>query len=582
MEKKNIAITVLIIALVASGVGNIVLAVMGTFEQPPQRSDAYILATSSGPATLEITDSWDSASNDVLEQVVETLFGYDLTNVDLPRVGILAESSWYENATILHIKLREGVKFHDGTVFDADAAKWNLDRLQYMTNATGTNTGEVAHTASLWQFPDGVTPIMNHIDSNGLYNITIYLNGPYAPFENTLAYINAGMLSPTAHAGDIHSFLGLDDVPVGTGPLKYISYTPDVEVVMKRNMDYWMTDENGFPVVANFETVIYAIYDDATTAHNAFLSYTIDGNGLASDQNIEQYKTDPHFNVYEFTDITGRPSLVYQYLGFNNHKINRTWREVFSYAFNYSYVIDELRLGNAIRAVSPISPGFGASWNSSLVPGPDPNINAVPDEGNVVYARQVVQSMGFGGSLDVNDDAAWIAQANSAPFFTADYHYNLGNTFREDLGVAVKHWLNLVGCDTTDNGVTWADFLNYLFDQFDVLGIFAIGWAPDYLDPYNMIDPLFNPVSSSNSAQVNDTHLLDLLGQALNETDTNARNTIYQEIQWYMATSGFFHAPLYHSKVVTVGLSNIYNIPYNAMGTLRIFPRYRGAWPAGV
>ena len=190
--------------------------------------------------------------------------------------------------------------------------------------------------------------------------------------------------------------------------------------------------------------------------------------------------------------------------------------------------------------------------------------------------------MGFGLGLSLSDDAAWIAQANSAPFFVADYHYNLGNTFREDLGVAVKHWLNLVGCDTNDNGVTWADFLTYLFDQFDVLGIFAIGWAPDYLDPYNMIDPLFNPASSSDSAQVNDTHLMNLLGQALNETDTNARNLIYQEIQWYMATNGFFHAPLYHSKVVTVGLSNIYNIPYNAMGTLRIFPRYRGAWPAGV
>jgi ABC-type transport system substrate-binding protein len=580
MEKKNIAITVLIIALVASGVGNIVLAVMGTQTGPPDRSEAYILATSSGPATLEITDSWDSASNDVLEQVVETLFGYDLTDLDLPRVGILAESSWYEDLQTLHIKLREDITFHDGTDFDADAAKWNLDRLQYMINATGTNTGEVAHTYSLWMFPDGVTPIMKNITSDGLYNITINLNGAYAPFENTLAYINAGMLSPTAHAGDATSFLGLDDIPVGTGPYEYVSYTPDVEVRFKRYYDYWMTDQNGFKRLANFENVIYAIYDDATTAHNAFLSYTIDGNGMASDQNIEQYKTDPRFNVVEFTEDTGKPSLVYQYLGFNNQKINRTWREVFSYAFNYTYVIDELRLGNAFRAVSPISPGFGAAHNASLVPGPTPGTNAVPNDGDLAYARTVVQSMGFGAGLV--GDAAWIAQSQSAPFFTVDYHFNTGNTFREDLGTAVNNWLNLVGCAVNLNGVTWSDFLNYLFDQYDVLGIFAIGWAPDYLDPYNMIDPLFNPVSSSNSGQVNDTQLMTLLGNALGETDTAARNLIYQEIQWYMATNGFFHAPLYHSKIVGVSLSNIYNIPWNAMGTLRIFPRFRGAWPAGV
>jgi ABC-type transport system substrate-binding protein len=120
-----------------------------------------------------------------------------------------------------------------------------------MINATGTNTGEVAHTYSLWMFPDGVTPIMKNITSDGLYNITINLNGAYAPFENTLAYINAGMLSPTAHAGDATSFLGLDDIPVGTGPYEYVSYTPDVEVRFKRYYDYWMTDQNGFKRLAN-------------------------------------------------------------------------------------------------------------------------------------------------------------------------------------------------------------------------------------------------------------------------------------------------------------------------------------------
>ena len=163
MEKKNIAITVLIIALVASGVGNIVLVIIGQAELPPDRSTAYIRATSSGPHTLEIVDSWDSASNDVLEQVVETLFFYDLTDLDLPRINLLAESYFWENSTTLQIKLREDILFHDGTDFDADAAKWNLDRLQYLVNATGTNDGEVAHTRSLWMFPNGTTPIMDTI-----------------------------------------------------------------------------------------------------------------------------------------------------------------------------------------------------------------------------------------------------------------------------------------------------------------------------------------------------------------------------------------------------------------------------------
>jgi len=574
MEKKNIAITVLIVALLGSGIANIMLVFLGDAEAPPTRSTAYIRATSAGPATLEIVDSWDSASNDVLEQVVENLFTWDLTDLDLPRVNLLAETFWWEDTTTLHIKLREGVLFHDGTDFDADAAKWNLDRLQYLINATGTNTGTVAHTSSLWMFPDGVTPIMDTIVSDGLFNITITLNGAYAPFLSTLTYINAGMISPTAHVGDLTTFIDLTtgDV-VGTGPFTYDSFTPDVEVRFSRWDDYWMTDQGGFPVVANFETVIYAIYDDAVTAHNAFLGYAIDANGMASDQNLEQYVTDPKLHVEYFTENTGKPSLVYQYIGFNNKKYNATWRKAFSYAFNYSYIIEELRLGNAFRAVSPISPGFGASYNASV-----PAV-AVPDNGDIAIARATMQSMGFG--VGFSTDAEWIAVAEGgSPFKSPVYTYNTGNTFRTDLGVAVTAWLKLIGCAVVDDGVEWSVFLDYLFDEYDNLGIFAIGWAPDYLDPYNMIDPLFNPVSSSNSGQVNDSVLVTMLGDALAETDTAARNIIYKNIQAYMATEGYYHAPTYHSKVTSNHGANIYGVPYNAMGSLRIFPIYRGSYPA--
>jgi len=572
MEKKNIAITVLIIALVGSGVGNIILVMTGGAELPPDRSTAYIRGTSAGPDTLEITDAWDSASNNVLEQVVENLFTWDLSDLDLPRINLLAETFWWNGTTELHIKVREGVLFHDGTDFDADAAKWNLDRLQYMINATGANTGEVAHTQSLWMNPDGETPIMSNIASDGLYNITITLSNPYAPFMSTLTYINSGMISPTFHAGDATSFIDLTTGDVcGTGPFTYDSFTPDVEVRLSRWDDYWMTDQNGFQVVANFHTVIFAIYDDAVTAHNAFLNYQIDVNAMASDQNLLQYEADPKLHVERFTEDTGKPSLVYQYIGFNNKKYNVTWRKAFSYAFNYSYIIDELRLGNAVRAVSPISPGFGASYNASVIDV------AVPNDGDLAVARATMQSMGFGIGFS---DADWTTQAEgSSPFASPVYTYNTGNTFRTDLGIAVTTWLKLIGCAVIDHGVEWSVFLTDLFDEYDNLGIFAIGWAPDYLDPYNMIDPLFNPVSSSNSGQVNDTVLLAMLDLALAETNTAARNIIYKDIQAYMATEGYYHAPIYHSRVTSNHGANIYGVPYNAMGTLRIFPVYRGLYP---
>jgi ABC-type transport system substrate-binding protein len=528
-------------------------------EAPPPTRLAYVRGTSDGPATLEITDSWDSVSNDVLEQVIETLFYYDLSDPDLPRINVLAKGYWWENLTTVHIELRQGITFHDGTDFDADAAKWNLDRLAYMINGSGDNTEEVVHTAILWMFPDGKTPIMNNTVSDGAYNITITLNDPYATFLNVLAYINAGMLSPTAHAADATTFLDLTTgVPVGTGPFTYDYYTPGVETRLQRYDHYWQGP-------ANFPTVIFAIYSDAVTAHNAFLGYSIDVNGLASDQDLLLYETDDKIDVLRLTT----PSLVYQYLGFNNKKYNKTWRQAMSWAVNYSYVLDVMRLGNAYRAVGAISPGYGAAYNASVA--------ALAPVHNITKAREIMQSMGFGIGFA---DADWAIKAESGtPFLSVPNHYNIGNSFREDMFVALTTWFKEIGIAVSDEGTTWADFLGYLFDDYDALGVFMIGWGPDYLDPYNMLDPLFNPISSSNSGQVNDTWLNAAMLSVLAETNDTARNNIYKSIQWYMATQGFFHMPLYHSKVTSARLANIYGGSPNAFGGLRIYPMYRADWP---
>ena len=139
--------------------------------------------TASGPYDLDPVNAWDIASNNVIEQVAEGLFSYNYPEVDLPRINLLAESYWWQNNVTLQIQLRKGVLFHDGTVFNAVAAKWNFDRINYFINATGTlpATTPIAQTESLWRLPNG-KPIMNNTATVGNYNITITLNGVFSPF----------------------------------------------------------------------------------------------------------------------------------------------------------------------------------------------------------------------------------------------------------------------------------------------------------------------------------------------------------------------------------------------------------------
>ena len=84
-----------------------------------------------------------------------------------------------------------------------------------------------------------------------------------------------------------------------------------------------------------------------------------------SDEYLPLYEADPKITLKKFSEDTGIPGILYYYIGFNNHKYNQTWRKAMSFAIDYTYILDELLLGNAIRANSPISPIFGAAYNES-------------------------------------------------------------------------------------------------------------------------------------------------------------------------------------------------------------------------
>ncbi|MFX1353842.1 MAG: ABC transporter substrate-binding protein [Promethearchaeota archaeon] len=558
MEKKNVAIIVLAIALAASGVGNIILGLQGaTWVAPVSRT--LVFGTLSPPHVLDPVNSWDQASNNVLEQVTETLFTYNWSDHALPRINSLAQSYWWEDSTTLHIQLRQGIVFHDLAVFNSTAVVWNFNRMLYFFNCTGTlpATQSVGEPASLYYFPDGVTPIINNVVAVGGYNVTITLNAPYAPFIDLLCYAAGAMLSPTSTPETEYISLTYGRV-VGTGPFVYEYYVPNVEVRLGAFEYYWGGE-------TFFEEVIMAFITDATTRNNAMLGHEIDWLAGAIPSLITTFDADPTIHVEHFTDNYNLPGLGYQYLGMNNLDIPIHWRKAISYGINYTYIIDEIMAGLAIRANGVISPGYGAPYNAS-------NQAAYY---NLVIARQtIVDNVPAASGFPVNNDpfdATWLG----ATLFTVNYTYNIGNSMREDMFDALTAWLPAIGISVVDDGVTWSAFLRKLFGDYDELGLYWVGWGPDYKDPFNMLDPLFNPASFANSAQVNDAKLNAMMALALVTTDDTARNTIYQNIQWYMANRLYPHCFGYHGKVTTVHDIHIRDIWYNAYGALRFFPVYR-------
>jgi peptide/nickel transport system substrate-binding protein len=229
----------------------------------------FVVGITRDPYSIDPADCLDVVSSMVIEQVCEGLFGYNLSDPDLSRINWLAESYWWEDEITLRLKLREGILFHDNTAFNAAAAKWNLDRINYLTNVSGTlpSTTEVAIPAILWKFPNG-TGIMKQIDYVSEYNITIHLNGPYSPFLDLLCVTSAQMISPTSHSQTGYIDLYSGDL-IGTGPFQYDEFTPGIEVIFHAFDNYWRGE-------ANITEMQYQVISDSTARNMAMLFGDID------------------------------------------------------------------------------------------------------------------------------------------------------------------------------------------------------------------------------------------------------------------------------------------------------------------
>jgi len=515
----------------------------------------FVQGTQYGPAVLDPTNSWDTASNDVVERVCETLWTYNLSDPDLPLINHLAQSEVWINPTRLQVTLRQGIIFHDGAPFNATAAKWSIDRMLYLMNHTGQMPPSPpyrAQTYSVYEFPDG-RPIINRTVFRNDYLFDIYLNDPFPPLLELMSFAACSMVSPKSTSATSFIDLNTGDL-VGTGPFVYDEYIPEIEVRFHGFKDYWQ----GKP---NIDVLVFNIVGDSNIRNNAMLDGIFDYLDGADKDSYDLFKANPDITIHE----VDKPGMAYYYLGMNNNKINVTWRKAMSYAFNYTSFITEYYEDDAFRSYGPISAGWSDFY--------DPTINETAAFFNLTIARQtLIDDPGIDTSgLTANDDpnnATWEA-ANLATF---NYSYNWGSTVREELYPLLVDWFDNIGITVLDGGTSGKFFFNLILGNFsgafDVLELFYVGWAPDYLEPLNMFQPLFSNISSANSAQVNNGTLEAMISAASAETNDILRNEIYSNISHYLAGTLYPHIFGMHKKITYVHSKAIENVPYNTYGKL--------------
>ncbi|SFC21497.1 glutathione transport system substrate-binding protein [Polaromonas sp. OV174] len=185
------------------------------------------MAISSTVDSLDPYNANSSITRSVTKAFYEGLFEFDekLKIKPLLATGYTVNS----DGTVYTIKLRKGVKFHDGTDFNAEAVKFTLDRVLDKSNGL-----------SRWSQFNRIKNVAV-VDAN---TVTITLSEPFSAFVSTLAHAAAMMMSPTA----VKRF-GNKDIafhPVGTGPFEFTEWNPSSYVKVKKFAGYW---RQGYPKV---------------------------------------------------------------------------------------------------------------------------------------------------------------------------------------------------------------------------------------------------------------------------------------------------------------------------------------------
>ncbi len=205
----------------------------------PQEGGTLVFAGAGDPASLDPSQTSDGESFRILQQVYEPLVDLAPGTVD-ELVGVLAES-WTGGPedTEYVFTLKEGVTFHDGTPFNAEAVVRNFERWDNFAEEFQAN----AYYFGAVMNGFGENNLLESVEASGEHEVTITLSEPSPTFLYGIALTPFSIVSPavldaTSADDPTASTLGTEVVQGGTGPFILQDYVPDDSAVLVRNDGY--------------------------------------------------------------------------------------------------------------------------------------------------------------------------------------------------------------------------------------------------------------------------------------------------------------------------------------------------------
>lgn len=477
----------------------------------PAASGSKVLVFGRGgdSVNLDPITTSDGESAFANRNMFETLVNYEETSTKV--VPGLAES-WdiSPDGLTYTFKLRQGVKFHDGTDFNADAVVFNLNRWMDKSNPLHIPDAFTFYFDMFGGYKGDEGHLIDSVTAPDATTVVFKLRKPSAPFLQNLGMHCFGIASPAALEKYKDKF---GENPVGTGPFKFVEWKRNDSITMVKNEQYW---KQGYP---KLDKVILKVIPENTARLTALTAGEIDMMAGVNPEDVQTVKENPELQLFL------RPGMNLGFLGFNVQKKpfdNQKVREALSYAVNKAAIIEAFFGGLAVPAKNPLPPTI---WGH--------NDEVKAHEFNLDKARQLLAEAGYPNGFK--------AKLWSMPVFR-DYMPD-----SQKIAEVIQQDFKKIGVDIEIVTYEWATYLAKTSQGEQEM--FLLGWIGDNGDPdnflYSMLDK--NNIGGNNRNQYGNEGVHKLLVQAQTERSQEKRAELYKKAQVIIAQDVPM-VPLVHSQ----------------------------------
>ena len=447
------------------------------------------------------------------------------------------------DGTVWTFNLRQGVKFADGTPFNATVVKYSIDRQFAIQEAEGPFVG-----AGIGGTGPQCCGVLNRTEVTGTYQIKFYLNAPFTAFLGMMAFSAMFPIEPKLAPIPAHPSPGTNEGVVNftsscnsasacsaENPNQLGAYVltkwdrsggTDVEMDFAANPNYWNAT-GGYPKTPN---IIVKFYSDSTALALAMNSGEVD---IAYRQlgatDIKSFMSNSAYHVWN------GPGTFIQYLVFNEKDtaLTQTVRQAIAYAINRTAIVTNVFQGQAQNLYSMIP--IGMAYHTDA-------FKTAYGDANTAKAESLLTQAGFSTTHKLIINMTYpTGHYTSTDLISQQIKQALEATGMVTVNLNSEPWSSAYKPDTTANK----------------LQVYMYGWYPDYVDPYDYQYPFYpaDGVGNLHSNWINST-LTGLLTQIASTSDSTQLASLYSTAQTIEAQAAPL-IPLFQGTGIAVSNTHV-------------------------